>query len=434
MSYLFSVIIPVFNSEKFISSTLESILKQDFTNVEIILINDNSTDNTVKICESYKKKYKNIKLINKSVNSGVGSSRNEGIKSALGKYLIFVDSDDGLFENALNFLNIEILKKNNPDVVVVHYKKDTFPQSNYQLIMDNIHDTKNSESLIKYLNMTKFPFADCWSFVCNKNFIIKNNIFFPEIRIGESELFVAKLICFMKNFSFMRNEFYDKNDRDFSLNHTQGYDAAESTLILLIEFFIFNKKSNFNKIKSNFNNSYIQDAFGIFSSLLILLNKNEIKKLSRIIERYKNDLKDFIKLPEEINLQNLIVKLGFYEGLLKYRETIINNKIELVKNTSSHFSSIYTYCRHKYTAATIKALNQNGYKVSGVIDDGEAYIDTSFLGFKTINSQKFLDEIKDNINDVLVIITHQREKTLNKISSNLINKGLKKEQIVKIKY
>ena len=90
MSYLFSIIIPVFNSEKFISSTLESVLKQNFANIEVILINDNSTDNTLKICKNYKKKYKNIKLINKSVNLGVGSSRNEGIKNALGKYLIFV--------------------------------------------------------------------------------------------------------------------------------------------------------------------------------------------------------------------------------------------------------------------------------------------------------------------------------------------------------
>jgi len=434
MSYLFSIIIPVFNSEKFISSTLESILKQNFANIEVILINDNSTDNTLKICKNYKKKYKNIKLINKSVNLGVGSSRNEGIKNALGKYLIFVDSDDGLFDNALNFLNKEILEKDEPDVVVVHYKKATFPQSNYQLIMDNIDNTQNSESLIKYLNNTKFPFADCWSFVCSKNFIIKNNIYFPEIRIGESELFVAKLICYMKNFSFMPNEFYDKNDRDFSLNHTQGYDAAESTLILLIEFFIFNKKLNFNKIKSNFNNSYIQDAFGIFSSLLILLNDNEIKKLSRIIEKYKNDLKDFIKFPEGINLQILILEMGSYNGLLKYRETIINNKIELVKNNFGNYSSIYAYCRHKYTAATIKALNQNGYKVNGVIDDGKAYINTNFLGFKTINSYKFFDENKKNINDVLVIITHQREKTLDKISDNLISNGLKKRQIIKIKY
>ena len=78
---------------------------------------------------------------------------------------------------------------------------------------------------------------------------------------------------FYGNFSFML-ERYDKKDK-FSLNHTQGYEAAESTLILLLEFFIFNEGTKLNKIKYDFNNSYIQDAFGIFSSLIITLTKND---------------------------------------------------------------------------------------------------------------------------------------------------------------
>jgi len=434
MSYLFSIIIPVYNSEKFISITIDSILRQNFTNYEIILINDNSIDGTKKICESYKKKFNNIKLVNKKINTGVGDSRNKGINFSKGKYLIFVDSDDGLFNNSLTYLENEIIDKNQPDVVVVHYVKDTFPQSNYQLINDNIDNNKNSEELIKYIQKKKFPFADCWSFVCKRSFVINNNIYFPEIRIGESELFVAKLICYIKTFSFMPNKFYDKKDRDYSLNHTQGYEAAKSTLILLIDFFIFNNNITVSKIKHNFNNSYIQDAFGIFASLLLLMNLKEIKDLSKILNNNKDNLNNFIKFPEKINLQKIILELGSYKGLLKFREIIINYKYDKFKNKLNNYSKIYTYCRHKYTAATIKVLQHKGYIIAGVIDDNKSYNNSSFLDFKTINSNSFFHINKDHISDVLVVITHQRDQTLIKISNNLIKNGFKKKQIVMIKY
>ena len=434
MSYLFSIIIPVYNSESFLSKTIDSILKQNFKNYEIILVDDCSTDNTNKLCKSYEKNFNNIKLINKNINTGVGDSRNKGIKFSTGKYLIFVDSDDGLFNNSLTYLENEIIDKNQPDVVVVHYVKDTFPQSNYQLINDNIDNNKNSEELIKYIQKKKFPFADCWSFVCKRSFVINNNIYFPEIRIGESELFVAKLICYIKTFSFMPNKFYDKKDRDYSLNHTQGYEAAKSTLILLIDFFIFNNNITVSKIKHNFNNSYIQDAFGIFASLLLLMNLKEIKDLSKILNNNTDNLNNFIKFPEKINLQKIILELGSYKGLLKFREIIINYKYDKFKNKLNNYTKIYTYCRHKYTAATIKLLQNKGYNIVGVIDDNKSYNNSSFLNFKTINLNLFFDITKEYISDVLVVITHQRDKTLIKISDNLIKNGLKKKQIVMIKY
>jgi len=434
MSYLFSIIIPVYNSESFLSITIDSILRQNLTNYEIILVNDSSIDNTKKICEAYKKKFNNIKLINKNINTGVGDSRNKGIKFSTGKYVVFVDSDDGLFNNSLLSLKKEIEDKNEPDVIVVHYVKDTFPQSNYQLIQDNINNNNNSEDLITYLDEKKFPFADCWSFVCKRSFVISNNIYFPEIRIGESELFVSKLICFMKNFSFMPDKFYDKKDRDFSLNHTQGYEAAKSTLILLIEFLIFNNNIAMGKIKHNFNNAYIEDAFGIFSSLLILMDSKEIKNLSKILDKNKSNLKNFIKVPERINLEKLILEFGSYDGLIKFRETIINNKYDSVKGKLNKCTKIYAYCRHKYTAATIKLLQNKGYNVVGVIDDNKSYNNSLFLDFKTINSQKFFEITQNNMSDVLVIITHQREKTLIKITDNLIKNGLHNNQIVKFKY
>ena len=87
MKYLFSVVIPVYNSENFIQDTLESILNQKCNEIEIVLIDDLSTDNTKVICQKYKKKYDNIKFLRNSKNLGVGASRNEELKNQKGNIL-----------------------------------------------------------------------------------------------------------------------------------------------------------------------------------------------------------------------------------------------------------------------------------------------------------------------------------------------------------
>ena len=114
-NYDVSIIIPVYNAEDYLSECVESILKQkyDISKIEILLIDDGSTDNSLKICKNYKKKYNNIVLIEQP-NSGVSKARNSGISKATGKYIMLLDSDDTLSNNAVknlfNFLiNMVIL-------------------------------------------------------------------------------------------------------------------------------------------------------------------------------------------------------------------------------------------------------------------------------------------------------------------------------------
>ena len=101
MDVFYSVIIPVFNSEKYLSDCLKSVLNQNHTNYEIIIINDNSTDSSKKILNKFKKKYSKIRILNNKINLGVSASRNKGILKAKGNYIVFLDSDDLLLPNAL---------------------------------------------------------------------------------------------------------------------------------------------------------------------------------------------------------------------------------------------------------------------------------------------------------------------------------------------
>lgn len=106
-----SIIVPVYNSEKFLKKCLNSLREQTLKEIEILMINDGSTDNSLEICQNYTEKNQNFKLINLK-NQGVSNARNIGIEKSIGKYLLFVDSDDWLELDACDKLYREIEKRN----------------------------------------------------------------------------------------------------------------------------------------------------------------------------------------------------------------------------------------------------------------------------------------------------------------------------------
>ena len=112
----FSVIIPVFNSKRFLGKCLNSVVNQSFKDYEIILIDDGSTDASGTICDCYEEKYDNVTVIHKE-NQGQIAARTDGVKNAIGEYIVFVDSDDTLEPNALEVINSKI-EKYHPDGVI----------------------------------------------------------------------------------------------------------------------------------------------------------------------------------------------------------------------------------------------------------------------------------------------------------------------------
>lgn len=93
VNQLISIIMPVYNAEKYLNRSIESVMNQTYKNIEIILVNDGSTDASLTICSNYQKADSRIKLINQK-NSGVSAARNRGIDEATGTYIMFIDSDD----------------------------------------------------------------------------------------------------------------------------------------------------------------------------------------------------------------------------------------------------------------------------------------------------------------------------------------------------
>lgn len=117
---LCSMIMPVYNSEKYIAEAIESVIKQTYKNWEIIVVNDASTDDTEKIIKSYQEKDKRIKLISLPKNQGAANARNTAIQNAKGKYIAFLDADDYWEKEKLQE-QIQILQNSNADISYTAY-------------------------------------------------------------------------------------------------------------------------------------------------------------------------------------------------------------------------------------------------------------------------------------------------------------------------
>ncbi len=117
-----SVIIPIYNSEKYLSECLESIINQTFKDIEIICINDGSKDNSLNILNEYLKKDNRIIIVNQK-NSGVSSARNKGIRLSTGDFISFIDSDDYLDLNVYEKC-VQRIIRDNSDIIIFEKKKE----------------------------------------------------------------------------------------------------------------------------------------------------------------------------------------------------------------------------------------------------------------------------------------------------------------------
>lgn len=167
----FSIIIPAYNANEFLPSTLESIFSQKYPDFEVLLINDGSTDNTEDICRHYASLDKRISLISKK-NEGVSIARNKGLDIAKGEYILFVDADDILYSNALSAL-YESLKTMKVDYLRYEYqtidKKGNSLYSNYEA------------KLRKKVSNRTLDAADCITRIVRNEYFLWSGIFRKEI-------------------------------------------------------------------------------------------------------------------------------------------------------------------------------------------------------------------------------------------------------------
>lgn len=185
---IISVVVPVYNVEKYLPECIDSIISQTYSNIEIILIDDGSTDSSGNICDNYSKKDKRIKVIHKE-NTGLSDSRNLGINLSKGNLITFIDSDDIIDKNMLEVL-YKNMKKEKADISIIAYSILTKKGCKCPLL-PHIYMKLNSKDAIDYSYRMKYFSVSAWGKLYKKHLF--NNIKYPTKKICEDQYTTYKL-------------------------------------------------------------------------------------------------------------------------------------------------------------------------------------------------------------------------------------------------
>lgn len=207
---LVSVIVPVYNVECYIAECLDSICRQSYHNIEILVVDDGSTDNSGNICDLYKSNDKRIQVYHKE-NGGLSSARNLGLEYARGDYISFVDSDDSIRIDMIESLYVFMLE-NCCEIVECAFAKNSDKNNGKYKLIDK------HEALKEYISSQYFyPNVS----VCNKLYkahIIKK-LRFPEGKIHEDYLFQTMAFNNVNRYGFVNEEMYNYRIREESITH-----------------------------------------------------------------------------------------------------------------------------------------------------------------------------------------------------------------------
>ena len=229
----FSIIIPVYNSEKYISKCLDSILAQTFNSYEIICIDDGSTDNSLAILNKYAARNSKIKVYSE-VNSKAGTARNLALKHSSGKYIWFTDSDDWIVETALQTISNNF-DKYNSEIVFFEacnvYENGIQEQSGGQKINTNGSSSGCSTKDNLYLIKKSIPISACL-FSIKRDFLDKYNIKFDEYCFFEDNLFMIKCLYYTQSISYEKKILYKR--RKHNDNITSNWDKHFLDYLLVI--------------------------------------------------------------------------------------------------------------------------------------------------------------------------------------------------------
>lgn len=301
-----SVIIPVYNVEKELVRCIKSIINQTYANIEIILVNDGSTDKSLKICEHYSKLDNRIRLITQK-NQGLSAARNTGLKFSKGKYVMFVDSDDYVSEyfceKAYN-----LISKYDSDIAFFDYnlvlngykKHESQPLENGKI---------NKEAAL----LISFSDSHAWNKIYKAELF--EDITYPVGYYYEDTLTTYKLIAKSSKFSYENCATYYYVIRNGSIT------ASGTSTKLVRDSFIADSKrnsyinSNYPKIKKSFNKSLINSSMHY-----LVLGDNDTKLLDKAKQYLDSEsLKNYITVKQKIFIGLYRVAPRLFSRIMKWK-------------------------------------------------------------------------------------------------------------------
>lgn len=319
MEELISIIIPVYNVEKYLEQCLESVINQTYKNIEIILINDGSTDDSINIMKEYQGKDNRIIIIDRE-NKGVLYTRLEGIKKSNGKYITYVDSDDWVEKNLIEVLYNKI-KKYDSDVVKCEFgnNESIIANGNLNIGQDLFIKKEEFEPLFFDMFFVNMNIHNVWCQMFKKELIYKyiEDVDF-SISMGDDLELNIQLYRNINNILFIPDVLYHYRYNDNGITRDLNIDN------------IINKINDITKVYYNAYKSIdkfnIEDKYkykrGVITKLLDNVNDYQIDLIGNFKERKKSIeyLKNYYFESEEVkNIRNEIINIDLNIESLKYK-------------------------------------------------------------------------------------------------------------------
>ena len=281
----YSIIVPAYNTEKYIDKCLKSIFSNTYKNFEVIIVNDGSTDKTEDIINKYIKKYDNIIYI-KQKNMGLSLARNNGVKKATGDYLLFIDSDDYVEKNLLENINKDI-----DDLDVLRYQLNMV--FNDKIIPYGEKEFNVTNGIDAFEKIVRYKFIEMAAlYVINRKYYLDNNFMFEKDVYHEDYGLLPLVIATAKKVKSINYLGYNYVQRDGSIMSTNDIEKMKKKMDDML--FLFTKAikyldniPNSQNVKSFYANSIIDK----YNSLSDKLKKEYIKKIKdlKVISYLSND-------------------------------------------------------------------------------------------------------------------------------------------------
>lgn len=322
-----SIILPVYNCEKYIDNAIMSVINQTYSKWELIIINDGSTDNTLNVCEKYLSDER-IKIVNKK-NEGPSAARNLGIRNARGNYIMFIDSDDTYSPEMLEKMYNNI--KEFQLVCCNNYKIQKNKKEGNNLNSNITTNDRGLKNFIEILQINR-KFNVVWNKMYIKDIIIKNSIFFNEsINLGEDYEFNVEYCKYIEKAIFIKDYLYNYNI--FSNSISSNYRKDE------FEIRFNNVKKNeklYDEKKYSKEIVYQKYIEVLIQSAISLIEKNKsmaLKEKKRTIMEYSKIIADTVNCDWNLynTLEDKIIIFFLKEHLYNYIYYYIKLRIKIKK-------------------------------------------------------------------------------------------------------
>lgn len=453
MKKAISVIIPVYNTEKYLDKCLSSIINQTFKDIEIFIVDDGSIDNSHEICRKYANIDNRIVLIRQS-NQGQGFARNKALLKSNGEYIFFLDSDDYLELDAFELLYNEAINKNSDLVMLGWEKKDEQTNSIlYKCPQINLIAINDKKDRVPYIfsSITAAP----WTALIKRDLIMDNYLFFPNV-FHEDVYVVPKIYYFAKNISFVNKVLYNYLERKnattntFTMKHAIGIGGV---LTDWINFLI--KEKIYEQFYIDIIKRYIIYLDYAKRQANMFSEKAEKNKILKYITHIENNInQDFMKStaldPNFIFSKNINSLYRHIQYLKKYKykiaiygNGIIGNLIarelkeqivvivDKAKDNSSQYAKVCNpqeLNNYKFDKLVICVLGREEEIINSLDIEKDKIFEFNFLNTTLLeieNSNKLIN-LEDKRNYDVVFIPH---KDYHFKTMALISKKLKKLDI-----